>query len=111
MAGLLTVFWPVIPHCWWQSSRLETDLTVLPLGGGHAVYVDAAGRQNDWLVDCGNESAVNYALTAFTLGGTSAAPTLTQRQAPRWVPPPDLRPNFVATKVPSDNPCPGDADD
>jgi hypothetical protein len=42
----------------------------------------------------------NFALTAFTLGGTSSAPTLTQRTAPRWAPPADLRPNFVATKAP-----------
>jgi hypothetical protein len=42
----------------------------------------------------------NFALTAFTLGGTSSAPTLTQRTAPRWSPPPDLRPNFIATKTP-----------
>jgi hypothetical protein len=53
----------------------------------------------------------NFALTAFTVGGTAAAPTLTQRQTPRWVPPPDLRPNFVATKTPVGNDCPGDGDD
>lgn len=39
----------------WQSSRGETDLTVLPLNGGHAIYVDAAGRSNDWLINDGNE--------------------------------------------------------
>jgi hypothetical protein len=47
----------------------------------------------------------NFALTAFTLAGTSQAPVLMQRQAPRWVPPPDLRPNFVATKVPYPDGC------
>jgi hypothetical protein len=47
----------------------------------------------------------NFALTAFTLGGSMTAPTLTERQAPTWVPPPDLRPNFVATKVPSTFDC------
>jgi hypothetical protein len=53
----------------------------------------------------------NFALTAFTLSGTAAAPVLTQRQAPRWVPPPDLRPNFVGTKAPANDSCPGNADD
>ncbi len=49
----------------WQSSRDETDLTVLPLNGGHAVYVDADGRANDWLINCGNENAVNFTLKDF----------------------------------------------
>jgi len=49
----------------WQSSRGETDLTVLPLNGGHAVFVDADGRKNDWLINCGNESAVNFTLKNF----------------------------------------------
>jgi ComEC/Rec2-related protein len=49
----------------WEGSRGETDLTVLPLNGGHAVFVDAAGTRNDWLVDCGNESAVNFTLKYF----------------------------------------------
>ena len=49
----------------WQSSRGETDLTVLPMNGGHAVFVDADGRQNDWLINCGNETAVNFTLKIF----------------------------------------------
>ncbi|HEY5043634.1 MAG TPA: ComEC/Rec2 family competence protein [Verrucomicrobiae bacterium] len=49
----------------WQSSRDETDLTVLPLNGGHAVFVDAAGRKNDWLINCGNENAVQFTLKDF----------------------------------------------
>jgi competence protein ComEC len=49
----------------WQSSRAETDLTVLPLNGGHAVYVDADGRKNDWLINCGSENAVNFTLKNF----------------------------------------------
>jgi hypothetical protein len=51
----------------------------------------------------------NFALTAFTLGGDAGAPALVQRLAPRWVPPPDLRPNFVATKTPPEM-CPGGDD-
>ena len=49
----------------WENSRDETDLTILPLNGGHAVFVDAAGRKNDWLIDCGNENAVNFTLKNF----------------------------------------------
>jgi competence protein ComEC len=49
----------------WHSARDETDLTVLPLNGGHAVYVDAAGHQHDWLINCGNENAVNFTLKNF----------------------------------------------
>jgi hypothetical protein len=44
----------------------------------------------------------NYALSAFTFEGGQ----LTARQPPRWVPPPDLRPNFVATRTPSSFTCP-----
>ena len=49
----------------WENSRGETNLTVLPLNGGHAVFVDAARTKNDWLVDCGNENAVNFTLKNF----------------------------------------------
>jgi competence protein ComEC len=49
----------------WENSRGETDLTVLPLNGGHAVFVDAAGRKNDWLIDCGNDNAVEFTLKPF----------------------------------------------
>ena len=53
-------------YCWqWEKSRAETDLTVLPLNGGHAIFVDADGRRNDWLINCGNESAVNFTLKNF----------------------------------------------
>jgi competence protein ComEC len=49
----------------WENSRGETDLTVLPLSGGHAVFVDADGRANDWLVDCGSDKAVKFTLKDF----------------------------------------------
>ena len=61
----------------WQSSRAETDLTVLPLDGGHAVYVDADGRQNDWLINCGNENAVSFTLKDFLRAqGVNTVPRL-----------------------------------
>jgi len=49
----------------WLAARDETDLTVLPLNGGHAIYVDATGRQNDWLINCGNENAASATLKDF----------------------------------------------
>jgi ComEC/Rec2-related protein len=49
----------------WENSHGETDLTILPLNGGHAVFVDAAGRKNDWLIDCGDENAVNFTVKNF----------------------------------------------
>lgn len=61
----------------WEMSRGETDLTVLPLNGGHAVYVDADGRKNDWLIDCGNEEAVNFTLKNYLRGqGVNSVPRL-----------------------------------
>lgn len=66
-----TYFWQ------WQASRDETDVTVLPLNGGHAVFVDAAGRKNDWLVNCGNENAVDFTLKNFLRAqGVNAVPRL-----------------------------------
>ncbi len=44
----------------------------------------------------------NFALTAFSFAGGQLLP----RQAPRWVPPADLRPNFIATRNPSSFSCP-----
>ena len=54
-----TYFWR------WEQSRDETELTVLPLNGGHAVWVDATGRKNDWLVNCGDENSVEFILKPF----------------------------------------------
>lgn len=47
----------------WENARAETDLTVLPLSGGHAVFLN--GRQDQWLVDCGNDDAVNFTIKPF----------------------------------------------
>ncbi len=49
----------------WQATSSEVKLTVLPLNGGHCVFVDAPGRKNDWLVDCGNDRAVEFTLKNF----------------------------------------------
>ena len=53
-------------YAWhWQATRHEIELTVLPLNGGHAVWVDAPGRKNDWLIDCGDADAVGFTLKPF----------------------------------------------
>jgi competence protein ComEC len=49
----------------WEQWRKETELTILPLNGGHAVFVNAAGQNNNWLVDCGNKNAVEFTLKPF----------------------------------------------
>jgi len=49
----------------WENSRGQTEITISPLNGGHAVFVDAAGTKNDWLMDCGDEDAVNFTLKNF----------------------------------------------
>jgi competence protein ComEC len=59
------VFIAAIYFLRWENSRVETELTILPLNGGHAIFVDADGRKNDWLIDCGNENAVNFTLKDF----------------------------------------------
>ena len=65
----------------WQSARAETDLTVLPLNGGHAVYVDAAGHKHDWLINCGNENAVDFTLKNFLRAqGVNTLPRLVLTQ-------------------------------
>ncbi len=64
--GTMVLFFIGGIYFWkWQTARDETDLTVLPLNGSHAVYVDAAGHANDWLINCGNENAVNFTLKDF----------------------------------------------
>jgi competence protein ComEC len=47
-----------------QSCR-ETQLTILPLNGGHSLVLDAPGRAHDWVIDCGNEQSVEFVLKPF----------------------------------------------
>ena len=48
-----------------RSAFRDTTLTVLPLNGAHAVFVDAPGRANDCLVDCGSSNAVQWVTRPF----------------------------------------------
>jgi competence protein ComEC len=49
----------------WEIVRGETEITVLPLNGGHAVFVQGGQPDDDWLIDCGNEDAVTYTMKDF----------------------------------------------
>src|SRR5439155_7264766 len=49
----------------WQAARSEFQITVLPLAGGHSVFVDGAGRRNDWLIDCGSTNSVEFVMKPF----------------------------------------------
>ncbi|HNT14707.1 MAG TPA: ComEC/Rec2 family competence protein [Verrucomicrobiota bacterium] len=49
----------------WRSARRNFSLTILPLEGGHASFLDAAGRSRDWLVDCGSTNSVVYVVRPF----------------------------------------------
>ena len=76
--GAATLFFIAGIYLWqWRSARDETDLTVLPLNGGHAVYVDADGRKNDWLINCGDEKAVDFTLKNYLRAqGVNSLPCL-----------------------------------
>jgi len=49
----------------WMTNRTRAELTVLPLDGGHAVYFDAAGKSQDWLIDCGNTNSAEWITQPF----------------------------------------------
>jgi competence protein ComEC len=49
----------------WLPTRHDTTLTVLPLSGGEAVWINAPGRANDLLVDCGDERTSEMVLKPF----------------------------------------------
>ncbi len=49
----------------WQLARLPARLTVLPLNGGHAAFLEGGGISGEWLVDCGNESSAQFVTRPF----------------------------------------------
>jgi competence protein ComEC len=65
ISGVILLFVATIYFVQWENTRAEVDLTVLPLNGGHAIYVDATGQANDWLVDCGDETSVDFTLKNY----------------------------------------------
>jgi competence protein ComEC len=64
-SAAILILMAVVYFWHWEQSRAEIQLTALPLNGGHAVFVDAAGRKNDWLVNCGNEDAAEFTVKPF----------------------------------------------
>ncbi len=51
----------------WQewTNRKTSEITILPLDGGHAEYFNAAGAAQDWLMDGGNTNSVNFVTRPF----------------------------------------------
>jgi len=49
----------------WFMTRQDVELTILPLNGGHAEYLDASGDSEDWLMDCGNTNSFEFVLKPF----------------------------------------------
>lgn len=49
----------------WFVARKNIELTILPLDGGHAEYFNAAGKSQDWLMDCGNTNSVDFVMRPF----------------------------------------------
>lgn len=68
VAGIALGIVVVFGFCQWVWSRPQSDLTVLPLAGGHAVYVEGPGWGNDWLVNCGSRNAMQFTLKDYLRG-------------------------------------------
>lgn len=49
----------------WSTTRHTTTLTILPLSGGQTVFVSGAEAPIPWLINCGNDSAVDGTLKPF----------------------------------------------
>jgi ComEC/Rec2-related protein len=63
---LFAIFIATCAGYWeWKRAQDAIEITVLPLHGGHAVYVDAPGTGDDWLMDCGNENAAKFVIKPF----------------------------------------------
>ena len=59
MALIGVMQWPP-----WRPTRL----TILPLHGGEAIYLEARIGRDDWLIDCGSESAAEFTTKPFLRG-------------------------------------------
>jgi competence protein ComEC len=57
----LTVAW-IGCECW---QLIPTRITILPVGGGTAIYCDQPGWHNDFLVDCGRSNSVRWLAKPF----------------------------------------------
>jgi len=52
----------------WRTESRTVKITVLPLSGGDAIFVDAPGRADDLLIDCGNEKNAEFVVEPFLRG-------------------------------------------
>jgi ComEC/Rec2-related protein len=61
----------------WHAARQTATLTVLPLNGGHAIFVRDGKSSGDLLVDCGDTNAVGFITLPFLHGqGVNHLPRL-----------------------------------
>ena len=61
----------------WQETRSQTQLTVLPLNGGHAVFVQDGAQRDHWLINCGDTASVEAVLKDYLHAqGVNALPHL-----------------------------------
>ena len=66
IATLICVGCIAVFYGWrWQAARSITTLTVLPLNGGSAVFVQSGKSADDLLVDCGDTNAVDFITKPF----------------------------------------------
>ncbi len=49
----------------WHDARQTNTLTVLPLNGGHAVFIQAGNAADNLLVDCGDTNSVEFITRPF----------------------------------------------
>ncbi len=49
----------------WREQRSWHRITVLPLNGAPAVYVQPASGEREWLINCGDRGAVEFTLKPF----------------------------------------------
>jgi len=65
----------------WHDARQTATLTVLPLNGGHAVFVNDGGSVGNLLVDCGDTNSVEFITRPFLHGqGVNRLPRLALTQ-------------------------------
>ena len=48
-----------------EAARRTVTVTVLPLSGGQAVFTEGGGSANEWLINCGSDSAMDTTLKPF----------------------------------------------
>ena len=66
MAAILCVLFMAGFYGWrWHEARQTTTLTILPLNGGHAVFVHAGHASSNLLVDCGDTNSVEFITRPF----------------------------------------------